>query len=134
MGGYRQIEHTADLAFELWGADLGELLQEGARAVVDVLTDGRVPTGTDRRELEIAAFDDEDRIVRWLNEVIYLALVDGFVVTRADLECTDDGLRAVVHGAVARDHIVTEIKSATYHDLRIGHDGDRMVATIVLDV
>jgi len=135
VGGHRQIEHTADLAFEIWGADLGELLQEGARAVVDVLTGERPPTGADSRDVVIDAIDDEDRLVRWLNEVIWLALGEGFVVDRAELETTPEGLRGRVFGrAGARDCIVTEVKSATYHDLSIARDGDRLVATVVMDV
>jgi SHS2 domain-containing protein len=135
VGGHRQIEHTADLAFELWGADLVDVLREGARAVVDVLTDGKPSRGDDRRDVELAAIDDEDRLVRWLNEVLYLATVDGFLVGDADLEITADGLRGVVRGrADARDAIVTEVKSATYHDLVVRSEGDRWFARVVMDV
>jgi SHS2 domain-containing protein len=135
VGGHRQIEHTADLAFELWGADLGELLHEGARAVVEVLTGDRPPTGEDRREIALAAVDDEDRLVRWLNEVLWLALAEGFVVTRAELRATPEGLRGQAIGSAdARDSIVTEVKSATYHDLAIVREPDRLVARVVMDV
>lgn len=135
MSGHRQIEHTADLAFEIWAADFGELLSEAARAVVAVITDGHPPMGADRRDVEISAIDDEDRLVRWLNEVLYLALVDGFLVVDAALERTQAGLRGRVLGkADARDAIVTEVKSATYHDLVVRRDGDGWVARVVMDV
>jgi SHS2 domain-containing protein len=135
VAGHRQIEHTADVAFELWGASLGALLGEAARAVVALLTDGRTPDGDDRRDVELAAFDDADRLVRWLNEVLYLALVEGFLVNDATLEITPGGLRGQVRGrADARDAIVTEVKSATYHDLVVRNEGDRWFARVVMDV
>lgn len=135
VGGHRQVEHTADLAFELWGTSFADLLREGARAVVEVLTDAPPSAGADRRAVELAALDDEDRLVRWLNEVLYLAIVEGFLVTDADLHVTDAGLAGEVRGhADARDRIVTEVKSATYHDLVVREDGGRWVATVVMDV
>jgi SHS2 domain-containing protein len=36
--------------------------------------------------------------------------------------------------ADARDAVVTEIKSATYHDLVVRNDGDRYFARVVMDV
>ncbi len=135
VGGHRQIEHTADLAFELWGTSLGDLLREGARATVEVLVDGVLPDGDDRREVQLAAIDDEDRLVRWLNEVLYLAIVEGFLATDADLRITDTGLAGEARGhADARDRVVTEVKSATYHDLVVREEGDRWVARVVMDV
>lgn len=135
VGGHRQIEHTADLAFELWGASFPDLLLEGARAVVEVLIDGELASGISRREIELAAIDDEDRMVRWLNEVLYLALVEGFLVTDAELRITAAGIEGDARGqADARDRIVTEVKSATYHDLVVREEGDRWVARVVMDV
>ena len=135
VGGHRQIEHTADLAFELWGASFSDLLVEGARAVTEVLTDTELAGGSDRREVELAALDDEDRLVRWLNEVLYLAIVEGFLVTDAQLRITTTGVGGDVQGhADARDRVVTEVKSATYHDLVVREEGDRWVARVVMDV
>lgn len=135
MTGHRQIEHTADLAFEIWGADFGGLLSEAARAVIAVITDEHPPGGHDRREVELEALDDEDCLVRWLNEVLYLALVDGFLVHEAVLERTPTGLRGHVLGtADARAAIVTEVKSATYHDLVVRREGEGWISRVVMDV
>jgi SHS2 domain-containing protein len=135
VGGHKQIEHTADVAFELWGASFSELLVEGARAVIEVLVDGELESGSDRRAVELAAIDDEDRLVRWLNEVLYFAIVEGFLVTDAQLRITATGVGGDVQGhADARDRVVTEVKSATYHDLVVREEGDRWVARVVMDV
>jgi len=132
--GHRQVDHTADLALELWADDVPGLLVEAARAVLAILTDGATLASEAERPIELEAFDDEDRIVRWLNEVIWLALGAGFLVTDAALECTADGLRGQLKGSLDAAAIVTEVKSATYHDLVLVRDASGVRARVVLDV
>jgi SHS2 domain-containing protein len=132
--GYRQVEHTADLAFELWGPDQAALLDQGTRAVVEVMTGGPRPQPAQMRTIDLEVVDDEDRLVRWLNELLYLAAIDGFLVAEATFDLSDAGrLRATVRGDTDTA-VEDEIKSATYHDLVIERDGPRLRATVVLDV
>ena len=132
--GYRQVDHTADLAIELWGPDHASLLDQGARAVVEIMTGGPRPQPAEQRFVDLEVVDEADRLVRWLNEVLYFAAVDGFLVAEATFDLSDpQRLRATVHGdtdTVLED----EIKSATYHGLVIESDGPRLQATVVLDV
>lgn len=133
--GYRQIDHTADLALEIWATSEEELLRVAARAVVDVLTDAAPIPATDSRYISLNAVDAEDRLVQWLNEVIVAAVVDGFVVADAAITLQGSGLSAEMRGqAGAEDRIVTELKSATYHDLAISHGKDGWRAHVVIDV
>lgn len=134
--GHRQLEHTADLAIELWAPDEGTLLVEGAQAVVDVLTDGADVTGEATRSVELESVDAEDRLVRWVNEVLWLAVGEGFLVADADVSLTEGGLTAIVRGVRdGGDRIRTELKSATYHDLHLEKGDDGLYrARIVIDV
>jgi SHS2 domain-containing protein len=133
--GHRQVEHTADLALEFWGATEVEVLRAGADALVEILTDGATPTADAVVEVDLEAVDPADRLVRWLGEVLYLAMVEGFLVVEADLTLHEGGLRGTLRGeADARDRLTTEIKAATYHDLHLGTDGVRWTARVVLDV
>lgn len=134
--GYRPTEHTADLAFELWGPTEADVLVQGMRAVCDELTDGHHPSDAGRREVTFAALDPADRLVRWLNEILYLATVQGFVPARAEIVLPVGSLRAVLFGQEdARDLLQTEIKSATYHDLSLAERPDgQWRATVVMDV
>lgn len=134
--GYRLGEHTADLMLELWAPSEAALLVAGARAVVDVLLEGAAVTPTASRDLAIrGAVDREDRLVRWLNEILALAVLEGFLVADADVTLLGDGLRASLRGepdAAAR--IRTELKSATYHDLALEQTDGRWTARVVIDV
>jgi len=133
--GARQIEHTADLALELWGPDEPGMLDAGARAVMGVLTEGASIDATDTRVVDLDTLDAEARVVQWLNEVLYWASVEGFVLVRAELRIEGDKLTGT---ALGREHsqalLKTEIKAATYHDLRVQRSEGRVSARVVLDV
>lgn len=134
--GHRQIDHTADLALEIWAPDEAGLLAEVARAVVAIMTEGAELGGDELREVELDPVDADDRLVQWVNEIIYLAVTEGFVVATADLDLQGStGLRATLRGrAGAADHIAGELKSATYHDLALERRDDGWWARLVIDV
>jgi SHS2 domain-containing protein len=133
--GHRQIEHTADLALELWGPDEGAVLREGARAVVEILTEQATIRPLAERVVLLEVLDGADRLVRWLNEVLYLATVEGFLVCDADLVLHEGSLRASLWGEADAHHLLrTEIKSATYHDLVLEPRDGAMFARVVMDV
>lgn len=132
--GHRSIDHTADLALEIWAPDLPALLVEAARALIEILTDGAKLEAVEDRTIELDAIDDEDRLVRFLNEVVWLALGQQFLLVDADLELTPTGLRGRVHGSLDARSIVTEVKSATYHDLTLTRTPEGVRAQVVIDV
>jgi SHS2 domain-containing protein len=133
--GHRAIEHTADLAFEAWGDSEARMLVEAARAVVGALTGGATIDPRASRPVALEAIDAEDRLVRWLNEVIWLATGEGFLVADATFELRGAGLHGETRGETdAHDRLVTEIKAATYHGLAITREPGRVTARFVLDV
>ncbi len=133
--GWRALDHTADLALSVWAESEAALLAQAARALVCVMTDDARPgprRSWDTRELALDALDPEDRLVRWLNEVIYLAVAEGFLTRAADVRLDGNGLAARLAGE--RGAVATELKSATYHDLHLTGDGGRWRARFVVDV
>lgn len=153
--GYRQIDHTADLALEIWAATEAEMLATGARAVIAILTESAEISPSESRVVNVEALDPEDRLVQWLNEIIVTAIVDGFLF--AEIETLElypgserkgqndadgpgsDGdsvsLRARIRGqADGSEHIATELKSATYHDLQLTITEARAECRVVIDV
>jgi SHS2 domain-containing protein len=134
---YRQIEHTADLALEIEAPTQADLLAEGARAIVAILTEDAEVRPRDPRTVEIDALDDEDRLVQFLNEVLVLAIVEGYLTAEADIELSAHHLVAHLRGeAGAQDRVRTELKAVTYHDLHLAPnpDGTGWQARIVIDV
>jgi len=134
--GHRQLDHTADLALELWAPTEAELLEEGAQALIALLTEDAQVGAKVERALHIDAVDPTDRLVRWLNEVLYLAISEGFLVAEADLVLHETGLDARVRGQDdGSASLRAEIKSVTYHDLVLTRrDDGSWSARVVMDV
>ena len=133
--GHTQIDHTADLALELWAPSEAELLAEASRAVVAIMTEGKSPAPETVRTVELDPVDNEDRLVQWVNEIIYLAVTEGFVVASCELDLQDSRLAATVRGQPdAGDLLAGELKSATYHDLALEQRDDGWWARLVIDV
>lgn len=134
--GHRQIDHTADIALELWADSEADLLIAGAEAVVEILTDGAEVADLGGREIEIDAIDAADRLVQWLNEIIVAAVAGGFLFRAASIELDGEtGLRASARGEPdAHDRVVAELKSATYHDLALERHPSGWRARVIIDV
>jgi SHS2 domain-containing protein len=135
MSSWRHVEHTADLAIELRAPTEEELLQLGATALISMLVEGEPAPGEERRDLHVDALDPEDRLVQWLNEVMLVATVDGFVASSCRVTLNGTGLDALLTGrSEAWQAIEQELKSVTYHDLVLRTDDEGWFARIVIDV
>ncbi|MBD3379542.1 MAG: protein archease [Candidatus Omnitrophica bacterium] len=135
MKRYKQIAHTADLGAEIYGRSLEELFANAAFAMFDMITADLEKVEL-RKEVEIEAegVDAEDLLVTWLNELLYRSSSDEIVFSRFDIrELGDKGLKAAVRGGRPAK-INTEIKAATYHDVKIERDGKGYKVTVVFDV
>lgn len=133
--GHRQIDHTADLALELWAESEAGLLDEGARALVEILSEGAPIDETGVRQIELQTLDAADRLVQVLNEVLVLALTEGFLAARLEAELLDGGVRLKVAGDLdGARKLRAELKSVTYHDLVVEERGGGWYARVVIDV
>ena len=135
---YRQLPHTADLAWRLWGASLPELFENAGGALSATLTDRRYLRRRAIREVRLAADDREALLVDWLNHLLYLFDIDGFLGRDFQVvSLTDESLEARVTGESfdpARHPERTGVKAATFHQLSIVPAGDGWEATVVLDL
>ena len=135
---YRQLPHTADLAWRLWGKDLPELFENAGRALSATLTDRRYLRRRATREVSLTAGDREVLLVDWLNHLLYLFDIDGFLGRDFQVvSLTDERLEARVTGESFdpdRHPEKTAVKAATYHQLEIVPVKDGWQATVVLDL
>jgi SHS2 domain-containing protein len=135
---YRQLPHTADLAWRLWGKDLPELFENAGRALSATLTDRRYLRRRATRKVRLTASDREALLVDWLNHLLYLFDIDGFLGRDFQVvSLTDERLQARVTGESfdsARHPERTGVKAATFHQLSIVPVQDGWEATVVLDL
>jgi len=136
---FRFIEHPADLAVEL-EADSRELLfQSGLEAVIALLTgreDQKILPDLSSASISADGFDDEERLVGLLNELLYLCQVkDFYPVSVKDVSFDKTQVNAAINGSSSEhgQKLIREIKAATYHDIKI-KTGKTLKVKIVLDV
>ena len=135
---YRQLPHTADLAWRLWGKDLPELFENAGCALSATLTDRRYLRRRATRTVRLTAIDVEALLVDWLNHLLYLFDLDGFLGRDFQVvSLTDERLEARVTGESFdpdRHPELTAVKAATFHQLSIAPAGNGWQATVVLDL
>ena len=131
--GFRELEHTADWALEVWAPGLEELLAQAARGMyalagMELASGPRV-----RRTFTLPYEDPETLLVDFLNHLLYLAEVENLGFDTFDLRLEGDTLQATVEGApLAR--VEKAIKAATFHNLQVTRNQDRWSTVVVFDV
>jgi SHS2 domain-containing protein len=134
---YRWVDHTAEVELAVEGASRQEILSDALAALAELLGVGstdRAGGGTQQRSLSVdEAGGDDGLLVAWLEELLYLAEMEGFVATElVDLDLRPGALRARVNGVV--DEPPPLVKAVTLHRLLFRRRGAGYVARVVLDV
>ncbi|MFQ5419663.1 MAG: archease [Anaerolineae bacterium] len=129
------IDHTADWAIRVFGADLADLLANAALGMSSLMVaDVTAVPHTITHTLEIYAFDAETLLVEWLTELAYLAETEQWVFTQFQLSgVTPNYLHATLIGGRA-DELQKYIKAVTYHNLALVETAVGLETTIVFDV
>ncbi len=136
---YSEIEHTADIGFELEAASRTAAFEAAALAMFDLMVDldgvGDDWSGTLQASGE--AGDLENLMVRWLSELLYLHDDEGIVVRSVSIVRLDDGgVEAELRGEPldpSRHDVRSEVKAATYHGLSVVEEGGRWRVRVIFD-
>ncbi len=138
MKRYELLDHTADIGVIAFGRDLPEAFGNAAYAMFDILTDINRIRETDSFDLQVSASNIEDLLVAWLNELLYRYETERIAFSKFVIDdINDSDLRATVSGekiAPDRHEIKTEIKSVTYHQLKVEKIDDGWRAQVIFDV
>lgn len=129
---HRFVEHVGEVEVELEAADRAGIFEAALAAVAELLASG--PAGEPvSHPVELASHEPALLLVDWLNELVFLAEVEGFVPEGvASLEVGERRLRATVEGRTGNPrHLV---KAVTLSRLALGREGERWRGRVVLDV
>jgi SHS2 domain-containing protein len=130
---YRWVEHTGEVELEVDAVTEEEVFADAARALGELLGAAEPSEEPARRTVKARAPDRATQLAAWLDELVFLAEVEGFVPERvAAVELGGDHVTASVEGRVGSPaHLV---KAVTYHGLSFARAGDGWRASVVLDV
>lgn len=133
------IDHTADLGVEIIGKDLGELFLSAVEGVLSLIQKESFTSSKELEEFVINSdgWDDEERLVNLINDVLYYVQVYGWWVRDVlDVHISESGsveMRMCGTQTLDKNHLKREIKAATFHDLKIIRNVV-LKTTLILDV
>lgn len=129
------FEHTADIGIRGYGKTYLEALEGVAQGMFSHICDISKMSGTREQRLDISADTSEDLVIRFLNKLILFLETEHFVPINYELsQRIPNTIHAVLHGDTldpAKHEVNAEVKAATYHNLKIEHNGQWMIQVIV---
>ena len=147
----REIDHTADLGFEVEAAEPADLFKLAGEAFYGLIADAAGIEPKEDIEISAAAENWEELLHAWLCELLAQFNLKGFIGKQCDIitmegvgspgSKTPDPLsvrvEAIVKGEaldLKRHKFHTEIKGVTYHGFRVWQENDRWHARVIFDV
>ncbi len=135
---YELIEHTADVGIKVKGNDLKDLFKNAASAMFDIIAEKKEPKAAKQAKIKIEqkAENLEELFVNWLNELLSLSATKELIFSDFQINKLDENtLQAVVIGDDFKNYKVnTEVKAATYHQLKIEEAKTGWQAEVIFDV
>lgn len=139
--GRRFLEHMSDVYVEAYGRTLEEAFEEAGLALFDVISDTRLVRQELSVDVEADGFDKESLLYNWLERLLLLFELDGFLASRIEvqsIEGTDGGfvMKARVYGEKfdpRRHKHGIGVKSVTYALMEI-EEGELKRLRFVLDI
>ena len=141
QSGFTIVEElaSADFIFDAFGDSLDELFLNCARACFFAMTDSDLVNPADSFSFEVRGETPEDLLYSFISELIFLKDSEIVFLSRFEIEIDKSGklLKAVVWGEridYNKHTIKTDVKAATYHDLRIREQHGRYSVRMILDL
>ena len=137
-GRFEFVDHTGDLGVRVFVQTLPELFQQAAEALIFIITDPETIQIKETRTILLEAKTDEELLITWLNELVYLFDTEGVLFKIFEvLSIHDHHLEALAQGEIYmedRHPIKTAVKAATYHQLKIEHHRGVWTAQVIFDL
>ena len=138
---YELIEHTADIGIRVRAGDLKGIFKNAALAMFDIAAEKKSRLSAVSRELKTVAVKQsaeslEELFINWLNELLSLSATKELIFSDFKIDKIDDeSLQAKAIGLGINNYRVnTEIKAATYHQLKLHKENGGWVAEVIFDV
>ena len=135
---WEHFPHDADVGVRGVGETLAQAYEQAALALTAAITDVATVEPNTRIQLACEAPDAELLLVDWLNALVYEMATRKMLFSRFEVQLQGSYLTAQVWGEmieVARHHPATEVKGATYTELKVAQQADgSWLAQCVVDV
>ena len=138
MKKYEIIDHTADIGLRAFGKDLGELFENSASGMFEIIADLKNVKPKTHLTIEVGALNREELLVNWLRELLYQYNTQEILFKKFEIEkITDNRINAKAWGEKLdsqRHNLKTEIKAVTYYDLKIKKEEEGWSSQVIFDI
>lgn len=135
---YQLFDHTSDLGVQVRAEDLKSLFKNAALTLTDLMTDIKTVRNQSDRIIEVKSENIELLLREWLSELLFVFHTSGFLVSEVDvLDMSDKRFKARIFGEKyhKKCHVLQrEIKSVTYHQLKVIVEEHEATAQFILDI
>ena len=117
------LDHPSDLGIEARGDSLSEAFERAAVGLMSVIVDLNTVGLHETRRIAVSGPDEQQLLVRWLSEVLYLYDGEKFLGREFSIENFKAGsIDAIVTGESlleSKHRMKLDVKAVTYHQLHI---------------
>jgi len=117
------LDHPADLGIEARGDTLREAFENAAAGLMSLILDPESIVARESRQVSLNAADQEQLLVRWLSEILYLYDGEGFASREFSVsELGRESLTAILRGEPYSPEVHRarmDVKAVTYHQLLV---------------
>ena len=135
---YEVLEHTADIGIRVKSSSLGGLFKTAALAITGISVEKQKIQTCKKHKIVITqkANSVEELFVNWLNELLSASAAEGLIFEDIKInQINEHFVDAVAIGSdIANYKMNTEIKAATYHQLKVQKSGSLWQAEVTFDV
>src|SRR5262245_47091765 len=133
----REVEHTADLGFEVEAESLAALFEKAGLMLVGLMIDLGGVAAREEVSILVEAESREDLLHDWLQALLVRYQPSGFAACELAVEMDELRVSAIARGErvdSARHRLYTEVKGVTYHQLAVRATASGWWARVILDV
>lgn len=134
---YRFIDHTADVAFEVFGETIEELIENATLAFCEAFVYSDRLEGDIEKEIEVGGEAEDVLVYHWLNELLFLFDTEFYAARQADVSVEGgEVLRArgkLYGGKLKPEAVKVEPKAITLHNFKV-EKSDGWYAFVVVDI
>ncbi len=132
---YRFIDHTADVAFEVFGKDVAELIENASYAFYDAFVDVSRIDSSVEKVLEVEAESVDSLLYRWLNELLFLFDTEFFAAKHVEVSINQTKCTGrLVGGRFTPELVKVEPKAITLHKFKVEKVDEGYRAFVVVDI
>jgi SHS2 domain-containing protein len=136
--GFRILEHPADVGIEATGQTLREAFENAAHGLIWLIAGDESSEPTEERYIKLTGKDEENLLVKWLSEILFLFDAEDFLTSEVSVErITPTQLEAFVFGETfdpTKHETRLDVKAITYHQLAIERREDGCTVRVFVDI